>query len=231
MEFTLLAAALTAAVAVWAATRILVRTGRLEGGPDRPADALLGAAAGGLFVGRVAAMIGDGINPITHPGDLLVVRAGVDTGFATVGALAALAWAFRGRLPAVADDLAPAALAGLAGWHAGCVWRGTCLGTVSDLPWAWAQTPGGATRHPVELYAAAAFLLAAVIVARLPRLPWLPSSVALALAGVVRLVTQPIRPSLTGGPVWWYGAAAILGAGVAVWAGFSGRSRAAPQGA
>lgn len=231
MEFTLLAAALTAAAAVWATTRLLARGGRLDRGPERPADALLGTAAAGLVVGRIAAMLGDGINPITNPGDLLIVRAGVDTGFASMGALAALAWAYRGHLPAVADDLAPAALAGLAGWHAGCAWRGTCLGTVSDLPWAWAQTQGGPTRHPVELYAVIGFVLAALLVARLPRIPWLPSAAALALAGAVRLLTQPLRPSLTGGPVWWYGAAVVLGAGVAAWAAVNGRSRAGPRGA
>ncbi len=226
MEFTLLWAALTAAVSLWAATRILAARGRLDRGPDRPADALLGAGAAGLFVGRVAAMIGDGVNPITSPADLVVVRAGVDTGFASLGALAALAWAFRDRIPAVADDLAPAALAGLAGWHGGCVWRGTCLGTVSDLPWAWAQTPGGVTRHPVELYAALGFLLAAVLVARLPRLPWLPAAAAIGLAGVVRLATQPIRPTITGGPIGWYGAAILVGATGSVWAVLTARRRA-----
>ncbi len=126
MEFTLLFAAATALAAMWIANRMA------RPDVEKPTDLLIGAAAVGLFVGRLAAMVIDGVNPITNPGDIIIVRAGVDTGFATVGALAALAWATRAGLPRVSDLLAPAAVAGLAGWHAGCVWRDACLGTVSE---------------------------------------------------------------------------------------------------
>lgn len=210
MEFTLLFAAATAVAAMWLSNRIT------RPDVERPTDLLIGAAAGGLFVGRLAAMILDGANPFSA--DILIIRAGVDTGFATVGALAVLAWAARFDLPRVSDALAPAALAGLAGWHGGCVWRGTCLGAVSDLPWAFAQSGSAVTRHPVELYTALLLLVSAYLVHRLPARPWLRTSTGLALAALVRLVTQPLRPSLTGGPVGWYVTGLAAGMLVAVWA-------------
>lgn len=210
MEFTLLYAAATAVAAVWIANRIT------KPDVEKPTDLLIGAAAGGLFVGRVAAMIIDGVNPISA--DILIIRAGVDTGFATIGALGVLAWASRFDLPRVSDLLAPAALAGLAGWHGGCVWRGTCLGAVSDLPWAFAQSGSAVTRHPVEIYAALLMLSAAFLVHRLPSHPWLRTAAALAMAALVRLATQPLRPSLTGGPVGWYAVGAGVGLAAAAWA-------------
>lgn len=223
MEFTLLFAAASALVAMWVANRMAR--------PDvvKPTDLLIGAAAVGLFVGRIAAMVIDGVNPITNPGDIIIVRAGVDTGFATVGALAALAWATRSDLPRVSDLLAPAAVAGLAGWHAGCVWRDACLGTVSDLPWALAQEGSAVTRHPVEIYAALTLVGAAYLLSRLPFAPWLRTGSALGLAALIRLGTQPFRPSLTGGPVWWYGAGIGAGLLIAVWALASRRRWASPE--
>lgn len=223
MEFTLLFAAASALVAMWVANRMAR--------PDvvKPTDLLIGAAAVGLFVGRIAAMVIDGVNPITNPGDIIIVRAGVDTGFATVGALAALAWATRSDLPRVSDLLAPAAVAGLAGWHAGCVWRDACLGTVSDLPWAPALEGSAVTRHPVEIYAALALVGAAYLLSRLPFAPWLRTGSALGLAALIRLGTQPFRPSLTGGPVWWYGAGIGAGLLMAFWALASRRRWASPE--
>jgi len=61
--------------------------------------------------------------------------------------------------------LAAAALAGLAGWHAGCVTSGSCLGTATDLPWGYALDGGTVDRHPVELYAALLLAGAAIAVA------------------------------------------------------------------
>jgi prolipoprotein diacylglyceryltransferase len=207
MEFTLLAAAATAVAAVWVTNRL--RAGRLSVG--RPTDVLVGAAAAGLFVGRLAAMIGAGVNPVTNPADILVVRGGVSTGFAGLGAMAVLAWSHRRAVPAALDELAPAAVAGLAGWHAGCLWRGTCLGRASDLPWAMVSEGTAVTRHPVELYAAAGMLVVAVLASRVHTRPWYATGVALAGAGAVRLATEPLRVSITGGPVWWYWAAAFVG--------------------
>lgn len=212
MELTLLAAALTGAAAAWITNRL--RRAQID--VDRPTDVLIGAAAVGLIVGRLASMMSAGVNPLTHPGDILVVRGGVSTGFAALGALGMLAWTHRNRLPTALDQLAPAALAGLAGWHGGCLWRGTCLGTVSELPWAITSPGTAVTRHPVEIYAALAFVLAAASVARLGTRPWSAAGVGLAVAGAIRLATEPMRVSITGGPVEWYVAAIVVGLAVAV---------------
>jgi hypothetical protein len=205
VEFTLLWTALTAAVLGWLGTRIWP-----QGLPDRPADRLLGAGAIGLLVGRITAMIAQGTNPILHPGDILVVRGGVDTAGAAIGALVAYLWSVRGELRYL-DAIAPAPLLALAGWHGGCLWRAACLGTTSDLPWAFAGPGSVVSRHPVELYVALALILAAWAVGRLSFRPLLRSGLGLAAAGMVRLITEPLRLSLTGGPTGWYIAAITVG--------------------
>ncbi|MDX1450337.1 MAG: hypothetical protein R3246_14905, partial [Acidimicrobiia bacterium] len=100
-------------------------------------DIALAAAVVGVFGGRLAAMIADGVNPIANPGDVIIVRAGVATGPASVLAIATIAVLARRDLIVIADGLAAAALGGLAGWHAGCLTRDACLGSPSDLPWAF----------------------------------------------------------------------------------------------
>ncbi len=211
MEFTLLFAAVTGFGFTWVAVRVLQRTGRIPSGIDKPFDLILGGGVVGLFVGRVAAMLLDGVNPVTNPADVLLVRGGVDTGFAALAAVATVAWYTRDDPIPALDAVSPAALAGLAGWQAGCVWRGACLGTVSELPWAWAQPGSDITRHPTELYAAVAFLVAAVAVARLPHRRGLAAGTALAAAAAIRWVTEPLRPSLDAGPVGWYVAGIAAG--------------------
>lgn len=209
MEFTLLWAALTAVAFVWLGTRIWS-----DHLPDHATDRIIGAATGGLVIGRLTAMITQGINPVTNPLDILIIRGGVHTGAATVGAILTYLWSVRWRLQDL-DAAAPAALLGLAGWHAGCLWRGACLGTASDLPWAWTEPGSSITRHPVELYAAFGLVVAAWLVSRLPWHPLLRSGSGLALAGLIRLATEPMRPSLTGGPVGWYVAGIVVGCAAA----------------
>ena len=158
MEFTLLWAAATGVgMAVLMAT-IIKRRGLIPAEIGSLTDLLIGAGVAGLITGRLAAMILAGTNPLTHPGDILIVRSGVDTGFASLAALVYVGLATRRNLPVAADAVAPAALVGLAGWHAGCLYRGACLGTTSSLPWAFAQPGSDVTRHPVEIYAALLFL-------------------------------------------------------------------------
>lgn len=210
MEFSLLWAALTGVAAAWLGLRIWDQ--RL---PERPMDHLIAAVVIGLLAGRLVAMIGDGVNPLTHPADIIIVRGGVETAAASIGFIAALVWGAR-RTPGAVDAMAPAVLLGLAGWHAGCVWRGTCLGTPSDLPWAWAQTGSVVTRHPVELYAAAGLVVGAVVVSRVGWRLWARSGVALGVAAGIRLITEPLRPSLSGGPMLWYAAGVLVGAIAAI---------------
>ena len=159
MEFTLLAAAAIGSGGVYVALWWEARRGNAADCTSDLWDIAIAAILTGLVVGRIAAMVGNGTNPLTAPGDIVVFRSGVDTAFATLGALAAVGWLGRKELLPVADGLAAAALAGLAGWHAGCLARGACLGTATELPWAVRQTGSTVGRHPVELYAALLFVL------------------------------------------------------------------------
>jgi prolipoprotein diacylglyceryltransferase len=83
-----------------------------------------------------------------------------------------------------------------------------------------AASPGGLPRHPVEVYAAVLLLAAAVAVAlwKARRRPPLgvPAGVALATAAAIRLITEPLRPTLGTGPVWWYAAAIAAGTAIVV---------------
>jgi prolipoprotein diacylglyceryltransferase len=219
MEFTLLWSALSGVGALYASLWWMGRRDTSLCVRDLWEIAIT-AGVVGLATGRLIAMARGGVNPFAHPGDLLLVRAGVDTVGATVAALFTTAWLARADLREQLDGLSPAALFGLAGWHAGCVFREACLGTPSSLPWARAQPGSDITRHPVELYAAVAMAVAAWLLFRLrlrSPVPGLVAALAVAVAGGARLITEPLRPSLFAGPVWWY--AAALGAGllVAVW--------------
>jgi len=205
MEFTLLWAALTAVSFAWVGTRIWNE--RL---PDRATDRMVGAAASGVFVGRLTAMLLQGTNPLTNPIDILFVRGGIHTGAATTAAIATYLWTAKWKV-AYMDATSPAALMGLAGWHAGCLWRDACLGSESSLPWAWAQDGSLITRHPVELYAGVAIVVAAWLVSRLPWRILCKAGVALSSAALIRLLTEPMRPSISGGPVVWYVGAIVIG--------------------
>lgn len=205
MEFTLLWAALTAVGFGWIGLRIW-----RERLPEHATDRLITATLLGLVAGRLTAMIIQGINPVTSPGDIIIVRGGVDTGVAASVFIASLLWGTR-RTPSAIDAMAPAILLAMAGWHAGCIWRDACLGSATDLPWAWSQAGSAVTRHPVELYAALGLALGAYVVSRLGWRPWLRAGAGLALASGIRLATEPLRPSITGGPVWWYVAGMVVG--------------------
>lgn len=211
MEFTLLWAALTAVAMGLVGLRLWSE--RL---PPNAFDRLTGGALVGLAVGRLTALISQGVNPVTNPGDILIVRGGVHTGAATIAFLLTLVWSTR-KIPGAIDALTPAVLLALAGWHAGCLWRGACLGTASDLPWAWAQPGSLVTRHPTEIYAAIGLALGAWLVSRLAWQQWLRAGAGLSLAAAVRLVTEPLRPSLTGGPIGWYLAGLAFGLALLAW--------------
>ncbi|GMQ84532.1 MAG: hypothetical protein BMS9Abin07_0096 [Acidimicrobiia bacterium] len=221
MEFTLLGSAAIAVATLYAMLYWEARHGNADRCAGNLFDTALTAAAVGVFIGRLVAMAFDGVNPITHPADILLVRAGVSTIGATLGALAVFAWPARRELIPMADGVAAAALAGLAGWHAGCITRDACLGTASDLPWAVAQEGSQITRHPVALYAALLFAIAAVGLAlwKAYGRPGLgvPASAALAAAGAIRLATEPMQPSISGGPVWFYGIGIVVGLAGMVW--------------
>lgn len=219
MEFTLLWAALTGVGGLWIGTRLWSDTS--SGSSSQSLfDPLLLAAGAGLAGGRVVAMLAQGLNPVGNLGDVLIVRGGVSTAAATVFAIGTL-FLTTGRSLRILDLAAPPALLGLAGWHLGCLWRGACLGTASNLPWAWAEAGSSITRHPVEVYAAIGLAVAAIAVSQLPKRIGLRSSAALGLASLVRLLTEPLRLSLTDGRVWWYLAGVAVGLAGAAAALFS----------
>lgn len=232
MEFTLLAAAAIAVFLFWLMLRWEAKRGNAAGCATNLWDAGLTATAVGLLGGRIAAMAEAGINPITNPAQILLVRSGVSTAAASVIAVATFAFLARKDLLPAADAIAPAALAGLAGWHAGCLATSACLGTESSLPWARSLDGSDVTRHPVELYAAILLGAAAIGLAVWKQYGRPPlGSVAgfgLIAAGGARLMTEPLRISLSGGPIGVYVAAIAVGVGLVGWA-FVRRSGARRQ--
>lgn len=218
MEFSLLGAALVGVLALYLVLRWEAARGNAADCTKDLWDTALAAGVAGLIVGRLAAMIIAGTNPVTNPGDILIVRSGVDTGWATLGALATVVALARRESVAVLAGLSAAALAGLGGWEAGCVVRDTCHGTVTDLPWGIALDGSEVARHPVGLYAALLFFAVAALVIWLKRRRqhyWIVIGVALGLAGAVRLAVEPLRPALGDRPAAWYAAAVVAGAAVA----------------
>jgi len=218
MEFTLLGSV---------AVAVLIMYGVLwfEGGRTNAADctrdvwdALVSAAVVGVVIGRLIAMISAGTNPVAHPGDILIVRAGVDTIAASMSAVVTYVALTRNDPWWLADAAAPAAIAGLAGWHGGCVVRDACLGTPSDLPWAVAQAGSVVSRHPVEIYTALLLLVTAGLLVwwkrHRPR-PGVIASIAVAAAATARLMTEPLRLGLGGNLVGWYSIAAVAALSVA----------------
>ncbi|MEE9582499.1 MAG: prolipoprotein diacylglyceryl transferase family protein [Acidimicrobiia bacterium] len=218
MEFTLLGSV---------AIAVLVMYGILwfEGGRTNAADctrdvwdALVSAAVVGVVIGRLTAMISAGTNPVAHPRDILIVRAGVDTIAASMSAVATYVVLTRKDPWWLADAAAPAAIAGLAGWHGGCVVRDACLGTPSDLPWAVAQAGSVVSRHPVEIYTALLLLVTVGLLVwwkrHRPR-PGVIAAIAVAAAATARLITEPLRPGLGGNLVGWYSIAAVAALSVA----------------
>lgn len=220
MEFTLLAAAAVGVAGFWLMLRWEARRGNAAGCSLNLWDAGLTAVAVGLLVGRLTAMLLVGINPIADPAQIMLVRSGVSTAGASIGAVLMFAFLARRSLLPAADAIGPAVLAGLAGWHVGCRVTGSCLGTVSSLPWAQTLAGSNITRHPVELYAAGLYLLGAVGIAVWKQRGRPPlgttTGLALVVAGGVRLLTEPMRISLSGGPVWLYTGAVAIGLGLVI---------------
>jgi prolipoprotein diacylglyceryltransferase len=220
MEFTLLGNAAIAAAAGWVLLRWEARRGNAAGCAGDLWETAMVAAVAGVLGGRLIAMLVDGVAPWLHPADVLLVRAGVSTVGASLTTGAVFLFIARREPVAMADGVAASALAALAGWHGGCITRDACLGTASDLPWTVAQAGSTVTRHPVEIYAAILFVAAAVLLGLWKAYgrpaPGVPASLAVTAAAGIRLLTEPIRPSLSGGPVWFYVLALVLGAASAL---------------
>lgn len=222
MEFTLLGQAAVGVAGFWLMLRWEAMRGNAAGCALDLWDTGLTAGAVGLLAGRLFAMAQTGINPFTDPAQIILVRSGVSTVGASIAALLTFGFLARRSLLESADAIAPSVLAGLAGWHAGTLITGSWLGTVSELPWAQTASGSDITRHPIELYAAALFAVAGIGIAlwkQRGRPPLgVPAGLALAAAGAVRLTTEPMRISLSGGPLWLYAGALVAGLALVVWA-------------
>ena len=222
MEFTLLIAAAGAV----AALRLVLYYEAPRGNAavdcaGRLFDASLSAIFLGLLIGRLWSMVDAGTSPFARPGDVLLVRGGVATGPAAFVALATFAWIMRNDIWWAIDSVAPAAIAGLAGWHASCLVTGSCLGKITSLPWALSEPGSTVTRHPTELYVAIALVLVAGALVlwkmrdRPP--PGVIGAVALIAAAGARLATEPLRLALGSPPTLWYAAGVVVGVALAVW--------------
>ena len=179
-----------------------------------PFNDLLGAVLAGIAVGRLAYLLGEGVDLIAHPIELFLVRGGIAPVPAAMAAVGFLAWTCRSDLLSRMDYLAPAGLVGLAVWEAGCWWQGACLGSPSGLWWAMALSGSDLTRHPVGLYAS--LLLAAPAVWLLVRpLPWKGATAAAGLgwAAAVRLAVPLWSVGGWSNWAWWYLVGATLGLG------------------
>ena len=223
MEFTLLGATAIAAGSAYGMLWWEAKRGNAARCAGNLWETALVSVVVGIFVGRIVTMLIDGVNPLAHPMDVMLVRSGVSIVGASLGTAVMFLWQSRREPIAMADGISAAALAGLAGWSAGCLVRGTCLGTASDLPWAMAQEGSTVTRHPVGIYAVVLLAVAAIAIAwwkayRRP-LPGMPASLAVVAAATVRLVAEPMQPSLSGGPVWFYAAALVVGLVGVTWFG------------
>lgn len=212
MDLTLLLRALgamaTMALALWASRR------NSPYGASEPFGDLLGAVLVGMAAGRLAYVVGEGIDILENPMELVLVRGGVAPVPAAMGALAYLAWTCRSHLLDRIDRLAPAVLAGMAAWEAGCWWQGSCLGSPTDVWWAMGLPGSDLTRHPVGIYQAALLVVGAALLWWRP-LRWRGAIAAagLAWASAVRLAV-PLW-SVAGWSTWrwWYLAGVLIGLG------------------
>ncbi|MCB1246039.1 MAG: prolipoprotein diacylglyceryl transferase [Acidimicrobiia bacterium] len=217
MQFDLLVRAAMAVGAVWVMLRWEGRRGNATGCSVDLFDAILVSGAVGVLAGRIGAMVAVGINPITDPGQVLLVRTGVSASVAAITAIVVLAFLARTDIAGIADAAAPAIIFGLAGWHGSCVVDGSCGGTATDVAWAISLPGSTVGRHPVELYGAFLLTLVGVGLAlwkqygRPPR--GTVAGVALTAVSGIRLATEPMRVSLIGGPMWLYGLGFVTGVG------------------
>ncbi|MFV1999198.1 MAG: prolipoprotein diacylglyceryl transferase family protein [Acidimicrobiia bacterium] len=220
MEFSLLGAAAIGVFGFWIMIRWEAKRGNAAGCAVDLWDSGLVAAIAGLFIGRIVSMIQTGVNPLAEPLQIMLMRSGVSTVAVVIGALLVFSYLARDALVDAADGIAPAALMGLAGWYAGCLATGSCLGAESSLPWAIALPGSQITRHPVEIYAAIGMALVSIALALWKQYgrpaPGSVAGLAVLGASVIRLATEPLRISLAGGPILLYSAGVLAGSAMFV---------------
>lgn len=154
--------ATAAAVAVWLAMREARRRGIV---PETISDAAIWVGVAGLLGGRVLYVVQNDLGRLAA--DPLHLFAVWDGGLSFYGALLAavvalVVFARRSRMAVLPllDVAAPAAAAGQAIGHLGCLVGGDSYGIPTDLPWAVVYTnpnamaPLGVPLHPTQAYEA-----------------------------------------------------------------------------
>ncbi len=151
-----------------AAVAILLaqREGRRRGvGPQVVSDVVIWVGAAALVGGRVLYVIQNELGSLAdHPTHALMVWMGGLSFYGGLigGLLALVVFARRRGLPLLValDVAAPAAAAGQAIGHLGCLIGGDSYGIPTDLPWAViyrnpaAMAPQGVPLHPTQAYEA-----------------------------------------------------------------------------
>ena len=176
-----------AAVGVLAGLLLALRTARVAGvSPGHVWNLCVVAVCAALVCERLLLVAANWSALRSHPAwtlGLAMIHHPLLAGAGTVAALLCALWyARRHRMPlaATADALAAPLSVGLTFEQLGALLAGSGYGTGSAAPWAvtytsalaslWSGTPLGMPLHPVQAYAALAFLALAVIaVAWLPR--------------------------------------------------------------
>lgn len=196
-------------------------------------DVALWPVMAGVLAGRVTAAALDDPHALSRPGDLLVLRGGVEFWAGVATAAAVGVWsARRARQSAVARlaDVAPYALVAYAAYEAGCLVRAGCFGPRSAI----GLVPPGlsATVAPVGLFVAAAAVGLAIVARRVaPR--YGGNAIAISVLGlaVIRAVASIWLPKIRSGPTRQHLESIVVAvaAGVVLSARWLYRSRASSR--
>lgn len=178
-------------------------------------DAATAPVLVGLLVGRIVAMVLDDPRGLMRPGDILIIRGGVEFWPGVLAGMAVAAVAAKRAGTDVSSrlaDLAPHALVAYAVYEAFCLVRDGCFGPVASV----GLRPEGIPQRqiPIGLLVAIATVAIAWAVRRLTAASPL-RGVVLALAGVaaVRAAAATWLPRISDGPTrQQLQAVAVLGA-------------------
>ncbi len=182
----------------WLAARRL--TPRTLPAADVVGEAMPGLAVG-VLMGRLTAMALDDPRGLTRPGDILILRGGVEFWPGVAAGVLVLAWSARGAnidLTARLADLAPFALWAYAAYEAACLVRDGCFGPPSPIGFRPEGT--ATTLFPVGLAVALSVVdLGAVVRALGRHRPALAVLVAVGGLGAIRAIAAVWLPRVDAG--------------------------------
>lgn len=192
IDLRLLISVVVVAGVAWCGVRVWA-TGAV--GPSVLIDRSLSAVVAGVAVGRLSWVLIEQPALLRQPGDLLLIRSGVEFWPGIVAGLAWLAWRSRnaeGRLPVLAG-CAPVLLIGIASYEATCVVRGECFGPFTSV----GLLPRGLQHRqfPVGVLVAAVLAAGALTIPRAVRVHLVPSA-SLFLLATVKLTAAFFLPVL-----------------------------------